>query len=59
VKNSEVFLENFQKNVERKDWNKNGGGVFIAVSGEHETCTVENSNSYCEITWNELVRTLS
>ena len=40
--------------MERKDRNKNGGGVFVAVSDDHETCTVEHSDADCEIIWTEI-----
>jgi len=55
-KNSEIFPLDFQTNVFRKDRNKNGGGVFIAVHDKFRasegTCSVNTSD--CELVWAEL-----
>lgn len=53
-KNAEIFPDGYHKNIYRKDRNKNGGGVFIAVHDSFETWEVENSNSNCEIVWIEM-----
>ena len=42
------------KNVFRKDRNKNGGGVFIALHDKFTTSTVENSENDCELQWAEI-----
>ena len=54
IKNSEIFPDNFKINVERKDRNKNGGGVFVAVRDNYETSTVEGGDANCEIAWTEI-----
>ena len=53
-KNSEIFPDGYQSNVYRKDRNKNGGGVFIAVHDNLTTSEVEGSQSQCEAVWTEL-----
>ena len=42
------------KKVFRKDRNKNGGGVFIALHDKFTTSTVENSENDCELQWAEI-----
>jgi hypothetical protein len=53
-KNAEIFPDGHNKNVFRKDRNKNGGGVFIALHDKFTTSTVENSENDCELQWAEI-----
>lgn len=53
-KNDEIFPDGYNKNVFRKDRNKNGGGVFIALHDKFTTSTVENSENDCELQWAEI-----
>ncbi|CAG2208939.1 unnamed protein product [Mytilus edulis] len=51
---AEIFPNGYNKNVFRKDRNKNGGGVFIAVHDKFTTSAVENSENDCELQWAEI-----
>ncbi|XP_021366929.1 uncharacterized protein LOC110459148 [Mizuhopecten yessoensis] len=53
IGNSEIFPPEFQQNVYRKDRNKHGGGVFIAVEDNLITCDITSSED-CEVTWCKL-----
>ena len=53
-KNCEIFPEGYNKNVFRKDRNKNGGGVFISVHDTFNTVTVESGENDCELQWTEV-----
>ena len=53
-KNCEIFPEGYNKNVFRKDRNKNGGGVFISVHDRFNTVTVESGENDCELQWTEV-----
>lgn len=52
--NSEIFPDGFQTNVYRKDRNKNGGGVFIAIHDNIQANTVEVDDGNCELVWAEI-----
>jgi exonuclease III len=53
-KNAEIFPDGHNKNVFRKDRNKYGGGVFIALHDKCITSTVENTENDCELQWAEI-----
>ncbi|VDI39055.1 Hypothetical predicted protein, partial [Mytilus galloprovincialis] len=48
------FQNGYNKNVFRKDRNKNGVGIFIAVHDKCTTVAVNNSEKYCELQWSEI-----
>ncbi|CAC5407482.1 unnamed protein product [Mytilus coruscus] len=51
---AEIFPNGYNKNVFRKDRNKNGGGVFIAVYDKFTTSAVDNSENDCELQWADI-----
>ena len=52
--NSEIFPDGYKSMVYRKDRNKNGGGVFIAVQDGLTTSEIDQGNTKCEIVWTEI-----
>ena len=58
IKTPEIFPDQYQTNVYRKDRNKNGGGVFIAAKENFSSWTIDNSDTDCEIIWTEIQTSL-
>jgi exonuclease III len=52
--NSEIFPEGYQTNVFRRDRNRNGGGVFIAVHDSLDANEVNVKVSDSELVWAEV-----